>query len=67
MEAKIVKVKGKSHLQVTLPIVKKVSKSGKNTIIASTGGNKAAGVKVGGKEVTIGLNAYTPIDEEDEE
>lgn len=34
------------------------SASGKTLVIASTHGNVVTGVKVNGKEVKIGLNAY---------
>ena len=37
-----------------------LSKSGKSKILASTAGNKKAGIEVDGKELIIGLNAYIP-------
>lgn len=36
----------------------KVSTSGKSRIVASSGGNKMVAIKVQGKDVYIGLNAY---------
>jgi hypothetical protein len=36
------------------------SASGKTLVIASTHGNVGTGVKLDGKEVKIGLNAYIP-------
>ena len=46
-------------ITVTLPLAAPgtISKSGKSTIVATTGGNKT--VAIDGKAVTIGLNAYT--------
>lgn len=38
------------------------SGSGKTLIVATTGGNIATGVKIDGKEVKLGLNAYVPKD-----
>jgi hypothetical protein len=37
------------------------SKSGKTLVIASTRGNMKTDVLVGGKVLTIGLNAYVPV------
>lgn len=37
------------------------SKSGKSEIYATTNGNLNTGLKVGGKDLIVGLNAYTKI------
>lgn len=51
-------IKGKD-LVITIPIDEKPSKSGKNILIASTGGNKEQGdLKYKGKAVTVSVNAY---------
>ena len=47
-----------NELTITLPIAPHSSKSGKTTVIASTGGNKASTVQYEGKPVVIGVNAY---------
>ena len=36
------------------------SASGKTLVVASTRGNKTTDLKIDGKPVTIGLNAYIP-------
>lgn len=55
-----VKVEGK-NLVITIPFSEKgsTSSSGKSQVHATTSGNKDAGIKVGGKSLIIGLNAYT--------
>lgn len=49
-------------LTIIIPISEKVSGSGKNLVIASTGGNQVTDVDYKGKKVTIGLNAYIKKD-----
>ena len=46
------------NLILTLPIAPRTSKSGKSTVIATTGGNITCGVDYEGQPVTIGVNAY---------
>ncbi len=55
-----VKVEGK-NLVITMPFSEKgtQSGSGKSMVHASTSGNKDAGIKVNGKNLIIGINAYT--------
>ena len=45
---------------ITLPRIRQVSKSGKSMNIASTLGNKPAGIQVDGKDVIVGVNVYYP-------
>lgn len=54
-----VEIKGKD-LVITIPMnaTPKPSASGKSLVVASTSGNVQTDLKVGGKNVTIGLNAY---------
>ena len=54
-----VKIEGK-ELVIRIPVETppKPSKSGKNLIVASTGGNVVTAVIVDGRPVTLGLNAY---------
>jgi len=56
MEVKIEKDK----ITVTLPISPRTSASGKSTVIASTGGNKASTATYQGKPVICGVNCYIP-------
>jgi hypothetical protein len=58
MKAEIVKEGNVDCLQVTIPIVKRSSASGKTTVVASSNGNKPTTVVVDGKPVVVGLNAY---------
>lgn len=54
-----IKGEGKKQvLVITIPVDKKLSKSGKNMLIASTGGNQVLELKVDGKPLSLGLNAY---------
>jgi hypothetical protein len=49
----------KGELVVRIPMQKPTpSSSGKTLVVASTHGNQKVGVRVEGKEVTLGLNAY---------
>ena len=54
MEVKI----EKNTLVITLPISPRTSKSGKSTVIASSGGNMATTAEYEGKPVVVGVNAY---------
>ena len=46
-------------ITVTLDEAGEVSASGKSLVHASTRGNTDTGIKVGGKSLIVGLNAYT--------
>ena len=47
------------NLVITIPMQEPTpSASGKTLVVATTSGNKETDVKVDGKNVTIGLNAY---------
>ena len=53
-----VEIVGK-NLVITIPMqTPTLSTSGKNKIVASSGGNKETDVVVDGKKVTVGVNAY---------
>ena len=47
-------------LTITIPVnsAPTLSASGKSRLVASSGGNKVTTLKVDGKNVTVGLNAY---------
>ena len=47
-----------NELTISLPITKHASKSGKTTIIATSGGNQPTNATVDGKPVIVGVNAY---------
>jgi hypothetical protein len=52
-------IKGNS-LVITAPLKKgALSKSGKSFVVATTNGNQKTGLQVDGKEIILGLNAYT--------
>lgn len=52
----------KGNLVIEIPLQKAMpSASGKTLVVASTRGSVRTGVQVGGKFVTIGLNAYIPV------
>jgi len=55
-----VEIKG-NELVITMPLNKKgvLSGSGKSNVHASTNGNKDTGVQINGKNLILGLNAYT--------
>lgn len=53
--------KDKKNLVITIPVSERASKSGKNTLIASTGGNKETALEYKGKKVTVAVNAYVPV------
>lgn len=58
MLAKLIEKDGIECLQITLPVSKRPSGTGKTTIVASTNGNKQTSVEIDGKHVVIGVNAY---------
>lgn len=54
-------IKGK-ELIITIPIKEKISKSGKNLLIATTGGNAVTTAEYKNKKVTVGMNAWIDND-----
>ena len=50
----------KDKITITLPISPRTSSSGKSTIIASSGGNKASSAMYEGRPVICGVNCYVP-------
>lgn len=46
-------------IKCKLPKKAEASKSGKSELHASTEGNFNTGLKIGGKDLIVGLNAYT--------
>jgi len=48
---------------ITLPIDERTSKSGKNTLIATTGGGLRTDASYKGKQVSINVSAYVPVDQ----
>ncbi len=52
----------KQRLILSIPIKKTLSKSGKNMLIASSGGNQELELVVDGKRVKVGVNAYIPAE-----
>jgi hypothetical protein len=66
MASKNVKMVTKGNvLTITVDLSKEagLSTSGKNVLIAKTGGNIDVPNPPGGKEIKIGLNVYRPADE----
>jgi len=49
---------GKLHLILDVIVPLRESSTGKTLLVASTNGNKVTSLKVNGKEVVIGCNAY---------
>lgn len=52
-------------IRAKLPATKKdvePSKSGKSLMYATTNGNMNTGLKIGGSDLIVGLNAYTKAD-----
>jgi len=47
-----------NELIITLPISARASKSGKSTVVASTGGNQPTACQYEGKPIIVGVNAY---------
>lgn len=46
-------------LVIRLPLqTPTASSTGKTLIVATSGGNKATDIQIGGKPVTVGVNAY---------
>lgn len=60
MQVKIIEREGKKFLAVEIEMneTPEPSASGKTLVVASSHGNQATTAIVGGKPVTIGLNAY---------
>lgn len=48
----------KKSIVITLPLIKQPSKSGKTTIVATSGGNQPSSIVVDGKVVIVGVNCY---------
>lgn len=57
-----VEIKG-GKLVITLPLAPAgtVSKSGKSITVASSNGNQKTGVMNNGKEIIVGVNAYSAV------
>jgi len=49
-------------LVITMPISPRTSKSGKSTVIASSGGNIRTMVEYEGKPIVVGINCYVSKD-----
>lgn len=47
---------------IVLPLEERVSKSGKNTLIATTSGGLKTDTTYNGKVVSINVSAYVPVD-----
>ena len=47
-----------NQITITLPISKHANKSGKTTIVASSGGNQPSTATVDGQPVIVGVNCY---------
>lgn len=58
MKVEIVKEGSFEAIQITIPISKRPSASGKTTVVASSNGNIATSVVIDGKPVIVGVNAY---------
>ncbi len=56
--------KGVLFIEIELLEKPRLSTSGKNRTIATTGGNTKTALEFKGEQVTIGLNAYIPAEEE---
>lgn len=52
----------KQRLVLSIPVRKGPSKSGKNMLIASSGGNQVLDFEVDGKPLVVGVNAYISKD-----
>ena len=48
----------KDSIIITLPISKHTSKSGKSTVVATTGGNQPSTATIDGQVVIVGANCY---------
>ena len=58
---KVTNKNGKLTVEIDLNEVGTPSSSGKTKVHASTRGNVKTGVIINGKELVLGLNAYTPV------
>ena len=59
LETEIMKVEiVNDNIVITMPIAKHTSKSGKSTIVASSGGNQPTAAVVDGQPVIVGCNCY---------
>ena len=59
LKVTVVKDGGIDVLRVEIPLQQpRPSASGKTLVVASTSGNQGTEVKVNGKQVIVGLNAY---------
>lgn len=67
MTVEVKKVGKRKELVITMPMIEKVSKSGKSVVVATTSGNKDTGVTYKGHNITLGVNAYIPNAEADED
>ena len=47
-----------NQITITLPISKHTSKSGKSTVVATSGGNQPTAATVDGQPVICGVNCY---------
>lgn len=65
MTVEIKKIGKAKHMVVTIPMIERVSKSGKTILVATTGGNVETGLEFKGEEISIGLNAYIPNTEDE--
>jgi hypothetical protein len=63
MKAEIVKNGKEQNLVITLPLDMNgvASASGKTKVHASTRGNVKTSIEINGKPLTIGVNAYAPV------
>lgn len=50
------------NLVITIPTKEEISKSGKSIVIASSNGNVTTDLKVKGKLLVVGVNAYIKKD-----
>lgn len=64
MTVEVKKVGKAKHMVISIPMIERVSKSGKTILIATTGGNVETGLEHNGEQITLGLNAYIPNNEE---
>ena len=62
MKVEVKAIKGKEHVVVSIPIDPRPSRSGKNITIASSYGVRPTTAQYNGKPVTVGVNAFVPID-----
>ena len=60
MALKVTIDKGELVIRITMNAEPEPSVSGKTLVVASTHGNVECGVKIDGKPLRIGVNAYVP-------